>query len=70
MNSKKSLLLAAGLAGYSTSVPPTELDDRWYLSGGIGYVFADNDRDLSIPGRMWMTARRHSSASARPSTTG
>ena len=50
MNSKKSLLLAAGLAGFSASVLATELDDRWYLSGGIGYVFADSDRDLSIPG--------------------
>lgn len=50
MNSKKSLLLAAGLAASCGSVLATELDDRWYLSGGIGYVFADNDRDLSIPG--------------------
>lgn len=50
MNSKKSLLLAAGLAACSGGVLATELDDRWYLSGGIGYVFADGDRDLSIPG--------------------
>ena len=50
MNSKKSLLLAAGLAACSGSVLAAELDDRWYLSGGIGYVFADGDRDLSIPG--------------------
>lgn len=50
MNSKTSLLLAAGLAASSASALATELDDRWYLSGGIGYVFADSDRDLSIPG--------------------
>lgn len=50
MNSKKSLLFAAGLATCCTSVLASELDDRWYLSGGIGYVFADDDRDLSIPG--------------------
>lgn len=51
MNSKKSLLLAAGLAGCSASVLATELDDRWYLSAGIGYVSPGDDREL--PGTGW-----------------
>lgn len=51
MNSKKSLLFAAGLAACSASALATELDDRWYLSGGIGYAFGDDDREL--PGTGW-----------------
>lgn len=51
MNSKQSLLFAAGLAACSASALATELDDRWYLSAGIGYAIADNDREL--PGTGW-----------------
>jgi len=51
MNSKKSLLFAAGLAACSTGATATELDDRWYLSAGIGYVAPGNDREL--PGTGW-----------------
>lgn len=51
MNSKKSLLFAAGLAACSTGASANELDDRWYLSAGIGYVAPGNDREL--PGTGW-----------------
>jgi OOP family OmpA-OmpF porin len=51
MNAKKSLLLAAGLAACSTTALATDLDDRWYLSAGIGYAFGDEDREL--PGTGW-----------------
>jgi OmpA-OmpF porin, OOP family len=51
MNTKKQLLVAAGIAALSGSVLATELDDRWYLSAGAGYVFPAHDRDL--PGTGW-----------------
>ncbi|ANX04506.1 hypothetical protein PG2T_10155 [Immundisolibacter cernigliae] len=51
MNSKKSLLFAAGLAACSAGASASELDDRWYLSAGIGYVAPGNDREL--PGTGW-----------------
>ncbi|WP_372716897.1 OmpA family protein [Immundisolibacter sp.] len=45
MNTKKQLLVAAGLAALSANVLATDLDDRWYLSAGAGYVFPDDNRD-------------------------
>jgi OOP family OmpA-OmpF porin len=50
MNSKKQLLFAAGLAACCTTVLATELDDRWYLSAGVGYALPDSKRDLGLPG--------------------
>ena len=50
MNTKKSLLMAAGLAVCSTTALATDLDDRWYLSAGIGYAFGDDDRELPRSG--------------------
>jgi len=51
MNLKKSLLFSAGLAACSTGALADELDDRWYLSAGIGYVAPGDDREL--PGTGW-----------------
>lgn len=50
MNINKQLLTAASLIALSGGVLATELDDRWYLSAGIGYVFPGNDRELSGTG--------------------
>lgn len=51
MNTNKQRLMAAGLVALSSGVLATELDDRWYLSAGIGYVSPGNDREL--PGTGW-----------------
>ncbi len=50
MNINKQLLTAASLMALSGGVLAAELDDRWYLSAGIGYVFPGNDRELSGTG--------------------
>jgi OOP family OmpA-OmpF porin len=51
MNTNKHLLIATGLAALVGTAAADELDQRWYLSAGIGYAFADNDREL--PGTGW-----------------
>lgn len=51
MSATKRVLIAVGLAAASGAALAGELDDRWYLSAGIGYAFADNDREL--PGTGW-----------------
>lgn len=45
---KKQLLMAASLAALSSGVLADELDQRWYLSGGLSYTFTDNDRDFGF----------------------
>jgi OOP family OmpA-OmpF porin len=50
MSATKRVLLAAGLTAATGAALATELDDRWYLSAGIGYALPDSDRDLGIPG--------------------
>ncbi|MDD3651425.1 OmpA family protein [Immundisolibacter sp.] len=51
MNTNKHLLIATGLAALVGTAAADELDRRWYLSAGIGYAFADDDREL--PGTGW-----------------
>ena len=43
---KKKLLCCAllGAMATATSAMAQDFDDRWYVSGGIGYNFQDDDR--------------------------
>jgi OOP family OmpA-OmpF porin len=45
MNTTTKSLLAAGLAVVCATAAADELDQRWYLSGGLSYILGDNDRD-------------------------
>lgn len=49
MNLKKQALLAAGLTALYGAASAQELDTRWYLSGGLSYTFADDDREIFGP---------------------
>lgn len=49
MNMTTKTLLAAGLAAVCATAAASELDERWYLSGGLSYTFGDSDRELFGP---------------------
>lgn len=51
MKLKNTCLALAGLSIVSAGAVANDLDDRWYLSAGIGYAFGDDDREL--PGLGW-----------------
>ncbi len=50
MNLKKQAILAAGLTALYGVAGAQELDTRWYLSGGLSYTFADDEREDIAPG--------------------